>query len=369
MRLFTLLLLSFLISGDTAYAEASKIKETISNWQRTNQIQGISVSIHMNGQTTNHVSGWAHKARKQLLTPNDTFNVASVTKSFTAGLILMLAEKEALDLKDSASNLSLPHFGGTMSIEDLLFHQTSLREFVGGSLSFETFLTEFSNGRELWTSHELEKFIVQVNTLDTKAFHYTNTNYVILGKIVEEKSGMPLNEAYQEMIFKPMHLSSTTLAQNERSAASASGYSTMLEPAIGSPQVETRLSVNLASLGNAAGGIVSNAPDLVNWAHYYLSKLSNQPEFFQTPSGGTAFGLSESQIKVGPGAYKVKYGTREFILHGGDGMGYSALIMHSPDLEASIAILSNDDAIRSLGFGASGYLDELATEIFSVIEH
>ena len=143
----------------------------------------------------------------------------------------------------------------------------------------------------------------------------------------------------------------------------ALGKSVGIKPVLGSSQIDSRLTCELATAGNAAGGIAINSADLAMWARHYFRGSYVDYIQVKTPKGGEAFGLQDDRIAVGPGVFEVKYGEQYIRLHGGDGLGSTALIAYDIDKDKAVAILVNDDKIQSLGFGADGFLDVLAIEL------
>jgi hypothetical protein len=141
-----------------------------------------------------------------------------------------------------------------------------------------------------------------------------------------------------------------------------------MSEALGSPNGSGRLTLELLTAGDAAGGIAINVADLARWAHNYFGGRFVDGVLFAPPLGGAAFALSSDRVGVGPGVYQIRYGDQTLRVHGGDGLGTTALAVYEPATDRSIAIMVNDDRLPSLGFGAVGFLDAFALSLLSKAE-
>lgn len=361
-KIFTLfIIVPFVINAQLSIKE-NNLNDYIKTWRIENGVQGISVSIYSNNNIKTIVNGW-RSDKKDSLQINDSFLLGSVSKTFTAAAILKLVEEGVIKLNNSAAELSGLTIPKNITVSQLLYHEAGLAEYMGGALSFEVFLKEHSNGRDSWTSEEIRSFSVQNPVINNLLFNYSNSHFVILGAIIEKQTGKPLNEALNSLIFKPTKLNSARLIKSEADNPNTHGKSEGLKTVLDSSQIDSRLTCELATAGDAAGGIAINSSDLAIWAMHYFSGNFVDNLLFKTPKGGEAFGLTSDRIKVGPGVYEVAYGKQMLRLHGGDGLGSTALIVYDPVKVKAIAILVNDDKLHSLGFGKNGFLDLLAIEL------
>jgi CubicO group peptidase (beta-lactamase class C family) len=333
-------------------------------WREDAGVQGVAVAIHGAGHTELAISG-VRSEGGLALQPGDSFSIASVSKTFTAAAILVLVDQGRFDLSDSAAALSGLDLPAPITVDQLLRHASGLPEYMGGALSFEVFLGQHAEGREAWSVDDVRDFAIAAAPAEAPGFQYSNANYVVLGAIVEQQTGLPLAEALDALVFQPEGLSSARLIRTEEDDPEALGHSAALASMLGSAQLDARLNRELATAGDAAGGVAINAADLAHWAHDYFSGTFVAGLDFDIPLGGEAFGLTAERIAVGPGSYQVSYGEQTLILHGGDGLGITALAAYDPATGRAIAILVNDDTVHALGFGDAGYLDALARELLA----
>ncbi|WP_339746028.1 serine hydrolase domain-containing protein [uncultured Maricaulis sp.] len=364
MRFQTLFLpvLGALSLASTVLAE--DLDSRLTAWRQETGVQGVAVAIYDGRNAILAVSGNRTEGGAAL-EPDDSFSIASVSKTFTAAAILVLADQGRLGLSDSAARLSGLDLPASVSVDQLLHHASGLPEYMGGALSFEVFLREHSEGRESWPVDQVRAFAVASAPETEPAFQYSNANYVVLGAIIERQTGLPLAQALDALIFQPEALASARLIRTSQDDPDALGHSEALAGMLGSAQLDERLNRELATAGDAAGGIAINAADLARWAHDYFSGAFVAGLDFEPPLGGEAFGLTGDVIAIGPGSYQVSYGDQILRLHGGDGLGITALAAYAPATGRSIAILVNDDTVHALGFGEDGYLDALVRDLLA----
>ena len=364
MRFQTLFLpmLGALSLSSTAIGE--DLASRLAAWRQETGVQGAAVAIYDAGDTALAVSGDRSEGGAPL-EPGDSFSIASVSKTFTAAAILALVADDRFELSTSAAALSGLDLPPSISVDALLHHASGLPEYMGGDLSFEVFLGEHAEGRESWSGDEIRNFAIASEPDAQPAFQYSNANYVVLGAIVERQTGLPLAEALETLVFQPEALTSARLIRTAQDDPDALGHSQALAGMLGSAQLDARLNRELATAGDAAGGIAINAADLAHWAHDYFGGEFVAGLDFEPPLGGQAFGLTSDRIAVGPGSYQASYGDQILRLHGGDGLGVTALAVYDPATGRAIAILVNDDTVHALGFGETGYLDALARELLS----
>jgi D-alanyl-D-alanine carboxypeptidase len=358
----TIILAVLLLTITCETSRANDLQDRVTQWQIDNAVQGVAVALYQDGQVSEVVSGRRTEAG-EMLEIGDTFSAASITKTFTAAAIMALVEQERFDLDDSALQLSGLEIPEDISIDQLLRHESGLPEYMGGALEFGHFLTEHAEGREAWSTEEIRQYAIAGDVVAVPGFSYSNANYVVLGAVIETVTGQRLDSALQTLVFDPLELASVSLTTSSSDTPDAIGRSTMLVDVTGSAQIDARLNRELATAGNAAGGIITNATDLVRWGHHWFIGKFSLEITWAPPLGGTAFGLGADRISVSPGGFEISYGQHLLRVHGGDSLGVSALLAHDPDTGSTVAILVNDEIVRSLGFGEPGYLDALAVEL------
>lgn len=151
------------------------------------------------------------------ITPDDHFRIGSNIKTFTGTLILQLVDEGKLGLDDPVSKYQpeVPN-GENITIRQLLNMSSALFSYTEDEDFNQTLDIE---PQKVWEPRELVEigFGHQPYFSPGDGFHYSNTNFVLLGMIIEQLTSQPLEQAFQERIFVPLGMSDSLLP--ERSSA------------------------------------------------------------------------------------------------------------------------------------------------------
>lgn len=160
---------------------------------------------------------------------DDQFIISSGTKMFTAVIILKLAEQGKLNLDDPIGQylpeelvarlliLDGESLGETITVRQLLSHTSGLGDFSNGVDVDENGISDFkelvlSETNTIWNPEMVLEWAIE-NTPPVAApgemFNYSDTNFQLLGQIIENVSGMSLHEAYRQLIFEPLGMEHT----------------------------------------------------------------------------------------------------------------------------------------------------------------
>lgn len=268
------------------------------------------------------------------------FHIFSVTKTFTAALIMQLVEQKKLSL-DASISTYYPEYkgeaGSRATIRNLLTYSSGrdLQEM-------RSFLEIYSN--DIWT---VDTFITRycsgklVDTPGTK-FNYNNGDYIILGKILEKIYGKSYETVLRENILIPFHMQHTDYLHHKdiiKGMAEAYSY----DDSATSNKFYTPTNYYIDNL-YSAGGMYSTAEDLLRFDqaifnHTLLKKAT--VDTMRTASKeleGTAFGFW---------AYPKKFGSVNtlFAERQGGGYGNHSNWVHLIDKELTFILLANTDAV------------------------
>ena len=156
--------------------------------------------------------GLANFETKELNKTSTLFNLASVSKQFTAAAILVLANEKKLSLRDEVRKY-LPDFhdyGYPITIENLIHHTSGVRSFDVLELMAGTL-----NSKE--TQEEVYSLIIKqkaLNFIPGDEYLYSNSGYVLLAKIIEKTSGMKCSKFIEEKICRPTGMEQTFIYDN-----------------------------------------------------------------------------------------------------------------------------------------------------------
>ncbi len=257
------------------------------------------------------------------------FAIGSITKQFTAMAIMQLNEKGLLSVEDKISKY-FPDFpnGDSITIHNLLTHTSGLTNYT----NLSEFLDIDLNNKDPMKTIEL------INNLPLefepgKEFSYSNTNYVLLGMIVENITDMSLEDYLQKNIFTPLNMSNTGSYYIENNQfPDATPYTGFLEIY----PVDDELVLTQAY---GAGNIYSTVEDLYRWDRALsteqlvkketLDKIFT--EYITMPGAGSyGYGWMIADTDMG-----------RQIFHGGNTMGFTANIARYPEKDLVVVILTN----------------------------
>ncbi|MEU6343440.1 serine hydrolase domain-containing protein [Streptomyces sp. NPDC046977] len=215
------------------------------------------------GTTSYRISmGQADTAARTAMDANRRFRVGSVTKSFTTVVLMQLVAEGRIDL-DAPANTYLPQPlpDDRITVRHLLSHRSGLWDYTNDMFyytvpGFEAVRNKVFSCQELIdlsTAHE-------PTNEPGAAYSYSNTNFVVLGEMIEHLTGVPMATQYQERIFKPLGLRNTSYVHPDTaiSGSAARGYLTPDDTAL--PLVDS--TEQTVSWAQSAGAVISNAADL-----------------------------------------------------------------------------------------------------------
>lgn len=261
------------------------------------------------------------------LTENSIFNIGSATKTFTAVLLLQEIEKGNLKLTDSIGSYLTPitNVDGGLTIEALMKHESGLDEVIEGNTMQEIF---YSKNDSLYTI----PLLFQVERNDPKMvgkFNYCNTNYLLLGKILEKLTDQNYFDLLRERIFIPLQMNKTYpyLHKNLQNLAT---------PIHDNKDVSQFLDYRFfANIASSAGSIASTLLDMEKFYIALFEKellLKKQTVAMMMESGNEVYGY---------GLFKFINGKQKYYGHGGNNFGYAFRNEYNPVTKNMYLIFSN----------------------------
>jgi len=240
--------------------------------------------------------GFADLVRRTPMRVDSAFHMASINKTFTAAAALQLVDQHRLSLDATLASLlgdevaAIPN-SATITVAQLLDHSSGIYPTNNDSEYLATIIGERADPHRVWSTAELVALADGARQKPVAApgagHHYSDTNYILLGRIVEKVSGEPYKLHLRRTILEPLGLRSTWFYSNalapgaEAPAVTVRGYllatpdireavaiSPIFRPLPGAgrpdaPLLDTTLA---AERIDAAGGLVTTLPDLVRFA-------------------------------------------------------------------------------------------------------
>jgi len=266
-------------------------------------------------------------------TPETVFNIASITKQFTAMIVLILQEQGKLDVNDLASDYIDYPVGkkNKITIHQLLNHSSGVPSYTELPNSTELHQREMTPQELFETFKDLEP-----NFKPGTDFQYSNSGYVLLGLIIEKLTHKTFGQVLKEQILDPLQMNSTKLSDQYYHDQKSYGYHAT------NGTFEKASSINM-TVPYSAGAIESTVIDLKKW-HDALSqeKLISHASYqrmYQPSLNGYAFGWNTATIP----SFTDPKNTLSIVDHGGSIPGYSSHITRILNNNILIVSLNNCD--------------------------
>ncbi len=314
-------------------------------------------------------AGYADISNKIPMQVCNISRIGSVTKTFTATLILQLMEEGQLQLDDvmsqylSADLASKITNSDKITIRQLLDHTSGLADFFDNIQYSVDYFNDPS--KPISAMEELRYIFNQPAKFEPGIQRqYTNINFVLLGMIAENITGKMGATLYRERIFRPLGMTNTFFKQDTNiPTAIVRGYS----DEEGNKVLIDRTEMAFAHT-SMAGGIVSNVLDLKKYMQAIVtqeggllnSAIVNDLNVVK-PTAGKDATLSTKDYSfknagIGLGWFNLKGNTpdRNAVGHGGSMRGYQAFIAYFPATQTTLCYLVN---------GNDGQLDYLEDEM------
>jgi D-alanyl-D-alanine carboxypeptidase len=308
------------------------IDEYVRAEMRKQQIPGASIAIVRNGKVASTKGyGMANLELSVPATENTVYQLASVTKPFTATAVMVLVEEGKLGLDEEISKqlADLPKTWKSVTVRQLLNHTSGIKNYAAVRAFHKTPSKDY-------THREILDFVANepLEFAPGDKWEYSNTGYILLGMLIERVSGKTYGDFLAGRIFEPLGMMQTRV--NDLRAIipnRAQGYD--------SKGGVLRNGEYLSPSQPFAGGmLVSSVSDLVKWdASLETEKLLKKSSLEQmvTPTEtkkGEAAGY-------GFGWYVEKVNGRRLIAHGGGLPGFSAQISRFVDDKLTVIVLTN----------------------------
>ncbi|MBN8232147.1 beta-lactamase family protein [Corallococcus macrosporus] len=303
------------------------------------ELAGATASLRFQDCTWRGSAGVAKVEPATDMKVEDRFRVGSVTKSFIAVVALQLQAEGRLSL-DAPLATWVSDFprADRITVRQLLNHTSGAFNYTE---SRDFFAEAEARPGKTWTPEELLAYGAAKSPVFEPGarWEYSNTNYILLGHILESVTGTPLAQLVRTRILEPLALDSTGLDGAEPlPPVTARGYSR--DPGEGAWRDLTDFFH--PSAAGAAGALTSSADDLSAFYQALFERsllapaqLAEMTDWVATPlptMPGYGLGLVQALTPVGPGQG-----------HDGQIPGFSALALYLPERKASIAVLTNRD--------------------------
>jgi len=328
MKKIILFVIAGLFAG-SAFAQSTdkaKLNQYFDVLEANNKFMG-SVQVSKDGKAIYARSnGWADTQDGKKTAADSKFRIGSISKTFTAALILKAAEEKKLSLDDKLDKYfpTIPN-ASKITIKNLLNHSSGIHNFTND----EAYMTYNTSPK---TQAEMVDIIVKAGSdFEPGAKNqYSNSGYVLLGFIVEKAYKKPYKDVLTDKITKPLGLKNTyfggkiNTASNEVNSFDFNGKWNKSD--------ETDMSIP-----GGAGAIVSTPADLSKFLEgLFAGKIISAASLEQ---------MKTMTNKHGLGLFEFPYEQQKLYGHNGGIDGFQSMLVYAPESKITVAITSNGTTI------------------------
>ncbi len=292
---------------------------------------GAAIAVH-HGDHAPYVagSGLADVEWGARITPETVFQIASITKQFTAAAIMLLVEEGKLGLDDTIQSVFAvcPASARGATIRHLLNHTSGIKSFNE--------LPSFPEKNDLTLNEVIGLYKdLPADFAPGERYAPTNWGYILLGAIIEALSGMAYRTFLLERFFRPLQMRQTRCLFDEPIVAKrARGY------VVGAKGIRNAGAMSQFTLTQAAYGLGSTVSDLLTWTHALRSGQAVSAKSYATMIEPVRLN-DGSFSEYGFGLISLDFRGRTAITHGGGANGFRAVMTHFQEDDLTVVVLSN----------------------------
>jgi D-alanyl-D-alanine carboxypeptidase len=312
-----------------AAAWADEVDDHIQKQMQDNHVPGLAFAALRDGKVIKSQGyGFSNVERKSPVTEYTVFEIGSITKQFTAMLVMMAVEEGKLELDAPAAKYmeGLPPAWNNITIRRLLNHTSGLKNYTG--------LPGFEVRRKLTATKFVSTLAEYPLTFQPgDSWTYNNSGYNLLGFVLEEQYHASYWELLQKRILAPLNMNATGRRDTDMDA---------LYRAFGYEWNTNRLVFRGNDLTDifSAGAIASTIVDMAKWCQAldsgkFLNNTNRQ--LLWTPATLN----SGRRYPYGFGWYISAYKGHPCVIHGGSTSGFSSTLQRFPDDKLDFIVLCN----------------------------
>ena len=353
-RLFAVLLIAGFVPFSYSQQKAKLLDSMFAALQAREQFNGCVLVAEKGQVIYEKAFGYSDFYSKKKLTTNSLFELASVSKAFTAMGIMMLKERGLLDYADEVKKYvpQIPYDG--ITIRHLLTHTSGLPEYEP-LFNQKWDKTRIAANDDIWTLLEIHK--PSVNFKPGEQWRYSNTGYALLASVIEKVSGVSYGEYLQRNVFQPLNMERTRVHRRRYQPEPVSDYAlgftfSFAKGGYALPDSIENLKYVYYLDGIVGDGCVnSTVGDLLKWDRaLYTDKLVSKETLEEAFTPAT---LNTGTAAQGPGGAGYGFGwglenssDGKIAAHGGGWPGYATLIVRLLDRDQTVIMLSNAESGR-----------------------
>jgi len=320
-----------------AQARADRVDDYVREQMRRRHIPGLALAVVRDGRVVKERGyGLANLELRVPVTKETVFEIGSVTKQMTAAAVMLLVEEGKVGLDDPVSKYlpNTPEAWAGVTVRHLLTHTSGLKNYTGLA------------GFELTEGLTRDEFVKRLSPYPLAfrpgdAHSYGNSNYSLLGYVVEAASGQPYWQFLSARFFGPLGMSATTDRDPRRLVPNrADGYEWDGRRWVGRDYDLTDVF--------SAGAVVSTVGDLVRWEAAFAGGRVLKPASLEQVWSPVRLNSGRAH-PYGLGWYVETLRGRRVLRHTGQTAGFAASLARYPDDRLAVIVLTNIGTLGTAG--------------------
>ncbi|MDQ4122456.1 MAG: beta-lactamase family protein [Acidobacteriota bacterium] len=348
-----------------------KLQAQLNELHAAGKFPGATVGVCLaDGTCFGLATGFSDRDAKTPMKPSDLMLSGSVGKTYAAAVAMQLVKAGKIDLNAKIEKYlgKETWFPRLPNAKDITVRQ--LMNHTSGLVRYE-FKEQFTrdltaNVDKTWKPEELVAYI-----LDTKApfeagkgWEYSDTNYIVLGMIIERVTGKKFYDLVETRILKPLSLKNTVPSNSRQIRGLVQGYAGERNPFGGKDAVlENGKFIINPQFEWTGGGFASTTEDLARWAKAMYEGKAFDASMLLVMLEGVAAPMLGKETKYGLGVIIRQTQAGTAYGHSGFFPGYLTEMMYFPEQKIALAVQFNTSAPRSTGKPPARFLVELAETI------
>ena len=327
------------------------------DWHKNGKFAGATLGVCLaDGKCFGLATGYSDSEAKTLMKPTDLMLAGSVGKTFAAVLALQLVKEGKINLDDKIEKYlgkevwfnRLPN-AKEITVRQLMNHSSGLVRYEFNP----KFLTDLkASPDKIWKPEELIAYIfdTKANFEAGKDWDYSDTNYIVLGMIIEKVTGKKYYDLAVSRILKPLKFEKTFPQDRRILKGLIQGYAGEGNDFTGKDQVlENGKFIINPQFEWTGGGMVSNAEDLARWAKLMYEGKAFDASLVPKMLNGVPAKLGrDSKYGLGVIIRKSQTGVLTYG-HSGFFPGYMTDMIYFPEHKISLAVQVNSSVSQNLG--------------------
>ena len=347
-------------SQTTTVSNTAELKQALQlkldEWHKTGSFPGATLGVVLaNGESFGLAVGFSDRELKTPMKPHDRMLAGSVGKTFAAATALQLIKEAKIGLDDKIEKYlgREPWFSRLPNAKDITVRH--LLNHTSGLVRYE-FKDQFTkdltaNPEKTWKPAELIAYLLDEKPpfVAGQGWDYSDTNYIVLGMIIEKVTGRRFYDEANKRLLKPLKLTDTIPQDGLILKGVVQGYAGPNNPFGGRDEMihDGKFAIN-PQFEWTGGGYVSTAENLARWAKMIYEGKAFSADLLPQVIDGVPAPMLGPETRYGLGVIIRKTSLGTNYGHSGFFPGYMTDMMYFPDQKVAVAVQVNTSVGRSL---------------------